>query len=81
MTRPFISQVFTDTGGDYDLLILTDGDVIVPVRLTPGAAHVQTGQMAFHERVVDDDCVGETVQRAIDHVDGTWAKEGQVHVV
>lgn len=78
MTQPFIAQVFSHTDGDYDLLVLTDGDVIVPARLSAGyTAHIQTDKITARDGADAEDAV----ERAAEAIEGTWAEAGNVHVV
>lgn len=44
---PFVSQIFADVSDEYDLLVLSDGNVIVPVELREGYhATVRVGEIA-----------------------------------
>lgn len=80
MEKEFISQVFPNTDGDYDLLVLTDGDVIVPVRLNHGAAHIQTGRIAVRDNR-DGEGLETIIERVKESVEGDWTEEGRVYTV
>lgn len=81
MNDRFIYQIYTDTGGDYDRAVVTDGDVIVEARLSAGyTAHIQTDTVT-----VRDSAEAEKAENAIrdvrEFVSGNLAGEDQTYVV
>lgn len=59
MQDRFIYQTFTDTGGDYHRLVVSDGDSMVEVRLdrSPNAV-IQTDTLVVKEDVDAEEAIG-----------------------
>lgn len=65
----FISQVFSDINGEYDLLVVSNGDMMVPVRLMYDGAAIQSHNITANERTNTETDLEEVVE----YIDGRWA--------
>ena len=78
MTEDFIYQIYTDTGGEYDRAVVTDGDVMVEVRLSEGhTAHIQTDNVTAR----DGADTGDAISRVREFVAGRLAEEDSTYIV
>jgi len=74
----FLYDIYSDTGGEYDRAVVTNGEAMVEVRLTPGTAHIQTSPSSMEVR--EDVDVGQFIREVVKFVDGRLCEEGNVHV-
>lgn len=73
----FIYQIYS-APEQYDLCVVTDGDVMVEVRLSEGyTAHIQTDTVTSRDNVN----VYNAIERVRDFVAGNLAEEESTHIV